>query len=77
VLVALEFVQKQIRYFGTEIGPYSHRPASPETVLKRRYGDCKDKVALLSTLLDRLDIRATPILVSATMRGAAALQRLS
>jgi TonB family protein len=72
VLVALEFVQKQIRYFGTEIGPYSHRPASPETVLNRRYGDCKDKVALLSTLLDRIDIRATPILVSATMRGAAA-----
>ena len=72
VLAALEFVQKQIRYFGTEIGPYRQRPASPETVLKRRYGDCKDKVALLSTLLDRLDIRATPILVSATMRGAAA-----
>ena len=72
VLAALEFVQKQIRYFGTEIGPYSHRPASPETVLKRRYGDCKDKVALLSTLLDRIDIRATPVLVSATLRGAAA-----
>ncbi len=72
VLAALEFVQKQIRYFGTEIGPYSHRPASPETVLKKRYGDCKDKVALLSALLDRIHIRATPILVSATMRGAAA-----
>ena len=29
-------------------------------------------MALLTTLLDRIDIRATPILVSATLRGAAA-----
>lgn len=72
VLAALEFVQKEIRYFGTEIGPYTHRPASPETVLKKRFGDCKDKVALLTTLLDRIGIRATPILVSANLRGAAA-----
>jgi hypothetical protein len=72
VLAALEFVQKDIRYFGTEIGPYTHRPVSPETVLKKRFGDCKDKVALLTTLLDRIGIRATPILVSATLRGAAA-----
>ena len=72
VLAALEFVQKDIRYFGTEIGPYTHRPASPETVLKKRFGDCKDKVALLTTLLDRIGIRSTPILVSATLRGAAA-----
>jgi hypothetical protein len=72
LLAALEFVQKEIRYFGTEIGPYTHRPASPETVLKKRFGDCKDKVALLITLLDRMEIRATPVLVSATLRGAAA-----
>lgn len=72
VLAALEFVQKEIRYFGTEIGPYTHRPAIPETVLKKRFGDCKDKVALLITLLERMGIRATPVLVSATLRGAAA-----
>jgi hypothetical protein len=72
VLAALEFVQKEIRYFGTEIGPYAQRPASPETVLKKRFGDCKDKVALLITLLERMDIRATPVLVSATLRGTAA-----
>lgn len=72
VLAALEFVQKEIRYFGTEIGPYSQRPASPETVLEKRFGDCKDKVALLIALLDRMDIRATPVLVSASLRRAAA-----
>jgi Domain of Unknown Function with PDB structure (DUF3857) len=72
VLATLEFVQKEIRYFGTEIGPYTQRPASPETVLEKRFGDCKDKVALLITLLDRMGIRATPVLVSATLRGAVA-----
>jgi len=72
VLAALEFVQQDIRYFGTEIGAYSQRPALPEMVLKRRFGDCKDKVALLVALLNRIDIRATPVLVSVNLRRASA-----
>jgi lipoprotein NlpI/transglutaminase-like putative cysteine protease len=72
LLAALDFVQKEVRYFGTEIGASTHRPASPEQVLRQRFGDCKDKVALLLALLDGLDIKATPVLVSLALRSAAA-----
>lgn len=65
---ALDFVQKQVRYFGTEIGINTHRPASPEAVLQQRFGDCKDKVALLLALLRRLDIAGEPVLVSTQLR---------
>jgi lipoprotein NlpI/transglutaminase-like putative cysteine protease len=66
---ALDFVQTEVRYFGTEIGPNSHRPASPATVIEQRFGDCKDKVALLLALLRELDIDAAPVLVSTRYRG--------
>lgn len=69
VLAALRFVQTEVRYFGTEIGPNSHRPALPSKVLAQRYGDCKDKVTLLMALLQRLGVRATPLLVSTAARG--------
>lgn len=61
---ALDLVQKEVRYFGTEIGPYTHQPASAEQVLAQRFGDCKDKVSLLATLLASLEVPATPVLVS-------------
>ncbi len=68
VLAALNFVQKDIRYFGTEGGVNSHRPADPEKVLAQRFGDCKDKVALLIALLRELNISATPVIVSTYLR---------
>ena len=64
LLYAVNFVQKQIRYFGTEVGPYSHRPAAPGKVLEQRFGDCKDKSALLIAILRELEITADPVLVS-------------
>jgi lipoprotein NlpI/transglutaminase-like putative cysteine protease len=69
VLAALHFVQADVRYFGTEIGLNSHRPAMPDKVIAQRFGDCKDKVSLLIALLKKLDISAQPVLVSTFMRG--------
>ncbi|MCH7343510.1 DUF3857 domain-containing protein [Pelomonas sp. CA6] len=71
---ALDFVQQDIRYFGTEIGINSHQPASVDTVLRQRFGDCKDKTALLVNLLARLGIPAQPVLVSTHLREAVADQ---
>lgn len=62
--LALDWVQTEVRYFGTEIGPNSHQPAVADDVLKQRFGDCKDKTALLAALLQSLEITATPVLVS-------------
>lgn len=69
VLAALQFTQRDVRYFGTEIGTSTHRPAAPGLVIAQRFGDCKDKVRLLAALLRRLDVPATPVLVSSVLRS--------
>lgn len=61
---ALERVQEDVRYFATILGDSSHRPSPPHLTWERRYGDCKDKTQLLTTLLRALGIRASPALVS-------------
>ncbi|MBW8779226.1 MAG: DUF3857 domain-containing protein [Burkholderiales bacterium] len=68
----LDFVQRDIRYFGTEGGTDSHQPAAADTVLRQRFGDCKDKVALLAELLTRMGFEATPVIVSAQYQDASA-----
>ncbi|MGM9486265.1 DUF3857 domain-containing protein [Ideonella sp. YS5] len=65
----LDFVQAEVRYFGTEIGANTHRPAEPDTVLKQRFGDCKDKATLLAALLKAQGLSATPVLVSTGFRS--------
>ncbi|MDI9237467.1 DUF3857 domain-containing transglutaminase family protein [Lysobacter sp. LF1] len=72
---ALRAVQEQVRYFGVEMGDNTHRPTPPAETWTRRYGDCKDKAYLLSTVLARMGIRAEPALVSAD-RGQAVAQYL-
>lgn len=68
LLSTLAFVQSQIRYLGVEVGPGSHAPRPPETVLARRYGDCKDKVLLTVTMLRALGVPADPALVHTRLR---------
>jgi TPR repeat protein len=65
---ALQWVQDEIRYFSVSIGENSHRPMAPDAVLKRRFGDCKDKSYLLTSILNRLGIAAKPVLVNAQSR---------
>ncbi len=60
---ALRFVQDEIRYLGIEFGPHSYKPSPPSLVFARRFGDCKDKALLLSTMLRRMGIEARPAFV--------------
>jgi transglutaminase-like putative cysteine protease len=71
-LAALRFVQEDVRYLGVEMGASSHAPARPDEVLRRRFGDCKDKALLLAALLRDLGIEADVALVSLGDRGAVA-----
>lgn len=64
VVEALKFVQSEIRYTSVSLGENSHRPTSPDEVIKRRYGDCKDKSLLLVSLLRAVGISADPVLLS-------------
>jgi tetratricopeptide (TPR) repeat protein len=67
---ALQYVQDNIRYTSIAIDRGAFKPSDPEVVLERRFGDCKDKALLLSTILRRYGIDATPALVN-TYRGRA------
>lgn len=70
IAMAIDHVQKNIRYFGLELGENSHRPHSPDTVLRNGYGDCKDKATLLIALLDDIGVKAWPLLVSSRQKHA-------
>lgn len=64
VAAALQFAQAEIRYTSISFGQNSHLPASPDVVLQRRYGDCKDKSLLLVSLLQAVGLNAKPVILS-------------
>tara|TARA_R110002051_G_scaffold143507_5_gene216460 strand:- start:2918 stop:5443 length:2526 start_codon:yes stop_codon:yes gene_type:complete len=64
IIKLIRFVQDEIRYLGFESGVGAFKPNDPKTVLNRRYGDCKDKSLLLSTLLQNQGVTSFPILVN-------------
>ncbi|HET6935939.1 MAG TPA: DUF3857 domain-containing protein, partial [Candidatus Angelobacter sp.] len=51
-------LHKDVRYTGVEFGDSSLIPQFPSETLKRKYGDCKDKAALLVTMLHAAGIPA-------------------
>ena len=71
-LLALQFVQDELRYTGIELGPDSYRPAHPFETFRLRYGDCKGKASLLCAILRELNIEAYPALVSTSSQEAVA-----
>jgi lipoprotein NlpI/transglutaminase-like putative cysteine protease len=64
VAEVLEAVQDEVRYFSASLGESSHRPKPAARTYAERLGDCKDKVALLDAVLQRLGFDARPALVS-------------
>ena len=63
------FAQSQIRYVSIPIGIGSHQPHAAQEILTSRYGDCKDKVTLLKTMLREIGINSYYLLVHSN-RGA-------
>jgi transglutaminase-like putative cysteine protease len=64
IVAIVQFVQEEVRYTGIEEGEAAFRPTSPAIVLRRRYGDCKDKALLTVTMLRSVGIDAAPAIVS-------------
>jgi len=52
-------LHKDIRYTGVEFGQASLQPATAAEIIKRHYGDCKDKAALLVAMLRAAGIPAS------------------
>jgi tetratricopeptide (TPR) repeat protein/transglutaminase-like putative cysteine protease len=61
----LAAIQKDVRYAGIEIGEGSIVPRMPKQVLANKYGDCKDKAALLVAMLRVAGFPASVALLSA------------
>jgi len=58
------FVQKEIRYVAIEIGIGGYQPHAAAEVFRNRYGDCKDKVTLLSTMLREIGVESYYVLIN-------------
>jgi hypothetical protein len=63
------FVQNDVRYVAIELGIGGYQPHSAAEVFVHRYGDCKDKVTLLASLLHEIGIESYYVLIN-TVRGA-------
>jgi|GEM_PF-2968190 len=65
ISAAIRFVQEDVRYLAIDFGHGSGMlPNGAGTVLRRRFGDCKDKSVLLAALLRALGCAAWPLLVA-------------
>ncbi len=64
-----DYVARQIRYVGIELGQSAYQPSPAVEVLKKQYGDCKDKTTLLISMLDLVGIRAYPVMLSTSPYG--------
>jgi transglutaminase-like putative cysteine protease len=68
VRAVYDFVVTSTRYVGLEFGIHGYKPYKVTQVLARRFGDCKDKAALLIALLREVGVSAEIVLVR-TRRG--------
>ncbi len=59
------WVARNIRYLGIYAGSGGYVPHSAASILKNRFGDCKDHVTLLEAMLRSVGIESTPALINA------------
>jgi Domain of Unknown Function with PDB structure (DUF3857)/Transglutaminase-like superfamily len=60
-----EYVQRKIRYVAIELGIGGYQPHPAGDVFTHQYGDCKDKVTLLSTMLHEIGIESYYVVIDA------------
>jgi hypothetical protein len=63
------FMQKEIRYVAIQLGIGGWQPHPAPDVFTHKFGDCKDKATLLSTMLQEIGIESHYLLINTT-RGA-------
>jgi Domain of Unknown Function with PDB structure (DUF3857)/Transglutaminase-like superfamily len=73
MLAIAGFVQQEIRYVAIELGIGGWQPHAAADVFVHRYGDCKDKATLMSTMLQQAGIDSYYVAIN-TLRGAVGLE---
>jgi hypothetical protein len=64
-----QFVQQDIRYVAIELGIGGWQPHPAADVFVRRYGDCKDKATLMSSMLREIGVDSYDLRIN-TRRGS-------
>lgn len=59
-----EWVSRNIRYLGVFAGSGGYVPHSAQSILRARYGDCKDHATLLEALLRAVGIESSQVLIN-------------
>ncbi len=60
------FVAKKIRYVGYEFGIDGYKPSNVNSIFKNRLGDCKDHATMFASMLNRIGVKAYPVLIPTT-----------
>jgi hypothetical protein len=63
------FLQKDIRYVAIELGIGGYQPHAAAEIFAHKYGDCKDKATLMSSMLHEIGIESFYVVIN-TERGA-------
>jgi hypothetical protein len=64
-----QFVQHEIRYVSIQLGIGGFQPHPAAEIFSHRYGDCKDKATLLSSMLSELGVQSYYVVINVE-RGA-------
>jgi len=67
-----QFLQKDIRYVGIYLGIGGFQPHTASDVFVHRYGDCKDKATLLSSMLSQIGVESYYVLINSERGSVAA-----
>jgi uncharacterized protein DUF3857/transglutaminase superfamily protein len=62
--VLAHFVQHDIRYVAIELGIGGFQPHAASDVFVHRYGDCKDKATLLSSMLSQVGVESFYVVIN-------------
>jgi uncharacterized protein DUF3857/transglutaminase superfamily protein len=63
-----QFMQKDIRYVAIQLGIGGWQPHPAPEIFLHKYGDCKDKATLLSTMLNEIGVESYYVVIN-TERG--------
>ena len=64
------YVVKNTRYLHVGLGIHGWKPYRTSTCFRNRYGDCKDKAALLKVMLEAAGVKANLVLVRTRRLGS-------
>ncbi|HWC19252.1 MAG TPA: DUF3857 and transglutaminase domain-containing protein, partial [Terriglobales bacterium] len=64
-----KFVQEDIRYVAIELGIGGWQPHPASDIFAHRYGDCKDKATLMSSMLSAIGVESYYVVIN-TERGS-------